>query len=312
MKKLQLFSILCLSMTFGLSACDDKDDGGSTGQASGTTDPTGGEEDPTGAEEDPTGAEEDPTGAEEDPSGAEEDGFFVDAGDSGGVDCGTECDPWAQDCPDGEKCTPRVCAPGATAWDYDACVPVAGEGQPGDECQQVGDGPHEDDCGSGAMCWNYDEEGVGICTALCIGSAEAPECADNNTNCVIANQGVLPLCLPKCDPLEQDCENGDLCIPSFTEEEFLCVLDSSGEMAPYGTGCEYANSCNAGLICATTEFVGEASCGASSGCCSPFCDLSDPGFECPGAALGQECVQWFEDSEVYPDIGVCLIPEEGG
>ena len=160
------------------------------------------------------------------------------------------------------------------------------------------------------MCWDFDEEGIGTCIAFCVGSSEDPSCEDEKTYCVVSGSAILPICLPTCDPLEQDCPGNDLCIPSFTEDKFGCVLNSSGDMAPYGTPCEYANACNKGLVCIGTEYVGEESCGASSGCCSPFCDLSDANYECPGAALGQICEPWFEEEVPgYENVGACIIPE---
>src|SRR5262245_45731356 len=43
-----------------------------------------------------------------------------------------ECDPFAQDCPEGEKCV----AYGSTGGELDAnkCVPITGSGMPGDPC----------------------------------------------------------------------------------------------------------------------------------------------------------------------------------
>ena len=249
---------------------------------------------------------EDSSGGGEDPSGGEEESSFPDVPEEE-RGCGVECDPWAQDCPEGQKCTPMVCEPGMTD-SHHFCVP-AGDAQPGEECQQVGEnGPHEDDCAKGSMCWDYDEEGIGTCIAFCVGSPDEPSCEDEKTACVVTGSGSLPICVPTCDPLEQDCSNGDLCIQSFSEDKFICVLNSSGDMAPYGTPCMFANACNKGLYCIGTEYVGEESCGASDSCCSPFCDVTDP--KCPGSE--QICEPWFEEEVPgYENVGICIIPEGG-
>ena len=120
---------------------------------------------------------------------------------------------------------------------------------------------------------------------------------------------MLILCLPNCDPLLQDCNDGEACYP--TNDAFSCVPDAGGENGLYAEPCEFLNVCDPGLFCAVADGVPD--CQGSNGCCSPFCDLSDPeaSASCPGAAGGQECVAWYEENQAppgYENVGACLIP----
>jgi hypothetical protein len=109
--------------------------------------------------------------------------------------------------------------------------------------------------------------------------------------------------------LLQDCNEGEACYP--TGDAFSCVPDAGGEMGAYGDNCEYLNVCDMGLFCAVPDGVPD--CEGSLGCCSSFCDLTDPDASaaCPGAAGGQECVAWYEEGNAppgYDAVGACLIP----
>lgn len=224
--------------------------------------------------------------------------------------CGASCDIWnPNDCDDGQKCTAVGCEVGTTAWDANVCRDIQGNKQLGDECQYLGTGiDGNDDCDAGMMCWNQDADtGLGLCVAFCTGTPAAPNCASPNL-CVIANDGVLPICLPQCDPLVQDCDNGDLCVPDFQENGFVCVLDASGGMAPYGSPCMFANGCNPGLICIAADAVPEPDCNQSTGCCSPMCDMNEAN-TCPGQ--GQECQALYQPGAAPPgfdNMGVCAVP----
>jgi hypothetical protein len=217
-----------------------------------------------------------------------------------------ECDPWAQDCPTGEKCAPWV-NNGGDSWNALRCVPVdVNSGEPGDGCTAEGLGASGfDTCALGAMCWNVDEAGAGVCVAFCDGSPDNASCSDVSTTCVIANDGVLNLCLPVCDPLLQDCGGNQACYP--VGDSFACGPDVSGEMGLFGEPCAAINVCDAGLWCAAAAAV--PGCAGAEACCTSFCDL-DEGAACPG--VGQECVAWFDVGEAPPGaeaLGACVIPE---
>ncbi len=232
--------------------------------------------------------------------------FICETGDPTGPP--PDCDLWAQDCPDGEKCMPWA-NDGGNSWNSARCSPVDdAPGQDGDECTVEGSGVSGiDSCGIGLMCWNVNEENNGTCVPFCGGSEANPTCDDPDTNCVIANDGFLILCLPNCDPLLQDCNEGEACYP--INDGFACAPDASGTAGLFGDACEFINACDAGLFCANAEAVPD--CQGSQGCCSTFCDLSaaDPNAACEGA--GQECVTWYEEGQSPPgseDIGACAIP----
>jgi hypothetical protein len=238
----------------------------------------------TTAPDDPTGdPTEDPTG---DPTGP----------------VGEECDVFLQDCPDGQKCNPW--ANDGNAWNANGCFPVDDNpGQVGDECLVEGSSASGiDSCAIGSMCWGVDPETLtGTCVALCGGSPDEPVCTSPPTTCAILNGGVLPVCLPVCDPLLQDCADGEGCHP--IEQVFQCVPDASGEAGAFGDACNFIGVCDPGLMCADNVpsipgcFEGEA------GCCVPYCDLSAP--SCPGDLT---CAPFYDEGLAPPgfeNVGLC-------
>lgn len=222
----------------------------------------------------------------------------------GDVPKGGECDQWAQDCDDGEKCS-AYADDGSNAWNNTKCVAVMDDpGVPGDVCTVEGSGVSGvDSCEKGAMCWDVDvDTGLGHCIALCTGTPEAPVC-DAGFECAIAND-VLNLCLPVCDPLAQDCVGDDVCIPNV--DKFVCVLDASGDEGQTFDPCEYGNACDPGLLCLDPSAASECDA-AAGGCCLPFCDLTAP--DCPG--VGQDCEAFYTQGTAppgYEAIGFCALP----
>ena len=232
--------------------------------------------------------------------------------DGGGVSF--ECDLFAQDCPAGEKCMPWA-NDGGSSWNATRCSPInENPGQPGDECTVEGDGTSGlDDCDLGSMCWDVDPEtNIGTCVAMCTGDESNPICEDPDTSCAIANDGAIVLCLPACDPILQDCADGQACYP--IQDAWSCAPDASGETGVYGDPCEFINVCDPGLICLGAAAVpaGEA-CEGAAGCCTEVCDLTDPAgdMQCSGAAGGQACEPWYEEGSAppgYEDVGACSLP----
>jgi len=212
-----------------------------------------------------------------------------------------ECDPFAQDCPDGQKCAPWTDGPGS--WRATKCVPV-GDKLPGEACTAEGGGQSGlDDCVEGAFCWEVGQGNVGTCVGLCGGSFDNRTCPADQ-GCLAFNPDALFLCALQCDPLMQDCPGDDLCL--FASEDFLCVLDISSDTGAANDPCEYLNGCDAGLVCALTETVSEACDENAFSCCTPFCAVPDGA--CPNP--DQVCMPWFEMGEADPgdeDIGVCAI-----
>ena len=317
MKKAWIFSSLAALACGGL-ACDPKDDGpegqvgGSTGDAVETAGPTNDTDlspiDPT-VDTDPGDGSSSTTMEPEDDTEPECSflGCPTDTDDPIGDPA---CDLWAQDCAGGEKCNPWA-NDGGSSWNDARCVPLdSNPGQSGDACTVQGSGVSGlDSCDVGSMCWNVDEENNGTCVSLCQGSQNTPTCDNPADECIIANDGALPLCLPQCDPL-LGCPDGEGCYPA--DAGFVCVPDASGpDLGAYGDACEYTNACDPGLFCATAASV--PGCDGAN-CCTNYCDLSDaePSADCGGVGGGQECVSAFEEGQALPgleDVGVCAIPD---
>ena len=222
-----------------------------------------------------------------------------------------ECDLFAQDCETGSKCMPWA-NDGGPAWNSTRCSPLsASPGQAGDECMVEGSGVSGvDNCDIGLMCWNVDENGMGVCEDMCTGSAENPICEDPGDACSIANNGAIVLCLAACDPLIQDCEvENEVCYP--INEEWVCAPDASGDTGVYADPCEFINACDAGLVClGAAAFTG---CEGATGCCSSVCDVEDPDSdaECTALDAGQTCEPWYTEGNAppgYETVGVCAVP----
>lgn len=233
---------------------------------------------------------------------------FIEDPDGGGV--AFECDLFAQDCPEGEKCMPWANDGGT--WNATRCSPIMeNPGQPGDECTVEGNSATGiDSCDIAMQCWDVDPKtNTGVCVAMCTGDESNPICEDPDTTCSIANDGAIVLCLPVCDPIIQDCVDGQACYP--IAEDWVCGPDASGEMGVYGDPCEFINVCDPGLICDIPEAT--PGCVGALGCCTEVCDLTDPAgnAQCQGEAQGQECIPWYPPEATppgYEDVGTCTIP----
>lgn len=220
--------------------------------------------------------------------------------------CESPCDAdTLEGCVEGQKCVPMECF-SSSVWDVYGCIDIMGNDQLDEPCQIYGEAyAGADSCDEGLICLG--NEGSGTCHALCLGTLDdldALECPPGS-QCVITSNGVQRICIPACNPLLEDCAEGSLCVPSTSDQTFVCVLDASGGTAPYGTACSYVNTCNSGLACIDASAVPEASCEGQPGCCSPFCDLDGPA-ACPGA--GQTCQAWFaEPVPGLENVGVCAL-----
>lgn len=220
---------------------------------------------------------------------------------------GVECDPYEQDCPDGEKCN-AWSDDGGGAWNALGCFPVdPAPGQPGDPCTVEGGGTSGiDSCDVGSMCWDVEEDSDnGTCVAMCEGSAVEPTCSVPETSCVISNGGILNLCLPNCDLLLQDCPNeGEACY--VVGENAVCAPDASDDGGGAGDECAFINACDPGLTCIVPDAYGPGCNPVATACCSPWCDLDAPA-PCP--ELGQTCLPFFEEDPPpgLENLGVCGV-----
>jgi hypothetical protein len=167
----------------------------------------------------------------------------------------------------------------------------------------------QDDCGVGAMCWYLDERGLaGICVPLCKGRPEEPCCEDESRACVGTEQYVPALCVERCNPLLQDCTELEFACTVLLDEMTLACepVMNTGTGIP-GDACTVSLDCEPGLACRSAAEL--ASCSGSA-CCTPFCDTTLPN-NCPDAAVGQECLPWYEPGtapEGYENVGVCTCP----
>lgn len=192
--------------------------------------------------------------------------------EGGGAGSLAECDVWAQDCCAGDKCVAWA-NDGGTVWNATRCVPVSPEpNAPGEPCMVEGSGVSGiDDCDATSFCWAVDPRTlVGECVALCQGSEDVPVCRPG-TDCFVANEGVLTLCLDRCDPLAPDCGAGQACV--WHDGLPRCFPSVSVPEIGPGDPCDGHSACGEGLHCVSAaSFPG---CMGAS-CCSPYCDLLDP------------------------------------
>jgi hypothetical protein len=230
---------------------------------------------------------------------------FICPADLGGG--GNECDIFEQNCPEGQKCN-AWSSDGDNSWDATKCVPVDADPDPiGAPCTVEGSGVSGvDSCVKGAMCWGVDvDTGMGTCIEQCTCSIDNPICAVTpNSSCTIANEGVIVLCLPSCDPLNPgSCSDGDVCIGNPGDPNtFICVVDASGDGGGLLEPCEFVNACDSTLLCGSPELLPGCDVQAA-GCCVPFCDIG--AIDCP---QGADCLPWFEEGQApkcFEHIGVC-------
>jgi len=216
-----------------------------------------------------------------------------------------ECSTYEEGCPEGQKCMPYA-NDGGSSWNALKCVDVTGENGHGDPCLVEGSGVSgNDDCELHAMCWDVDPmTNEGTCVAFCDGNSESPTCEPGDTTCVIANEGNLNLCLPNCNPLIQDCPEGQACYP-INGGTTCAPISVPPEEGLEGAPCEFVNACQKGLMCLDSSLY-PGGCDGAGGCCSGLCDLSAPDCTVPMT----ECIPIFENpSPEQMDYGVCAVPE---
>jgi len=207
------------------------------------------------------------------------------------------CDAFLQDCPDGEKCVPYVSDGGS--FNALRCVPVVGDQAVGETCHYDGPVQATDDCDELGYCW-YVEGDSGVCLALCLGSPETPECPPS-TSCSITGDGVVNLCIPRCDPLAQDCAEGMGCY--WNSNEFQCALE--GEDKLVGEACQFINSCDPGLICLDGGLLPECE---SESCCTAYCDLEQGDGPCAEVLPGTVCAAFLNPAPPeLATVGVCIL-----
>jgi hypothetical protein len=214
-----------------------------------------------------------------------------------------ECNEFAQDCPEGEKCVPYVQNGGL--WDANKCVAVTGDGQPGEPCVWGGPVEATDDCDETSMCFDVmqvDGQWFGTCHAFCTGTPDNPECPEDGT-CLVDSNGYMAVCVQGCSPLLQDCNPEFGCY--WDGVGFVCAANPTGLAT--GEPCDFVNDCAPGHLCTPDEAL--PSCEGAS-CCTPFCDL-EVGDEHCQTLPGTSCVPFFAEGEELPGyelVGVCTLP----
>ena len=242
-----------------------------------------------------TGTDESSSGFMTDPSVG-----FIYGGPTGGP-VTIECSVWDQDCWEGEKCSAWA-NDGGDQWNATRCSELAATpAEVGEPCRFEGSPVSGvDECDASSMCFFGDwKTNEGICVERCVGSENTPVCDDPTMTCAISHEGTLNLCLPKCDPLLGDCEDGAVC--AAINAGFQCFPDHTADTGTYGDACEYFNDCDSGFACLGGDFV--AGC-TDERCCGTLCDLNDPTCD-----AGEECLPWYQDGPAPPDldhVGVCL------
>ncbi|MCR9164955.1 MAG: hypothetical protein NXI35_30020 [bacterium] len=209
---------------------------------------------------------------------------------SNGLDCGC-----------GYRCTHYVPGgdSGVSPWDNSGCFPIHPEPVGiGDPCEHQGD-PWSgyDNCPAGSMCEDINRDGVGTCVEFCEPYTDDFECSDPDAVPWIGCQACSCICKSSCDPLGDDCAEGEACY----------ILNNMGHCAPIhpdpgglGDECEFPNACNPGLGCHYYD-------GCGPGCCTQYCEVAAP--DCPEGTVCESL--WEPDVEVATAIeglGIC-VPE---
>jgi hypothetical protein len=198
------------------------------------------------------------------------------------------CDPVAQDCPAGLKCS---LIPGASAGEpaEPGCVEDTGDLGPMQSCTPATP-TIPDACERGLVCRGETDP---HCLEFC--ASDPTDTCGPGTICAfdVDLDGDLfvdvQFCALECDPLAQDCpDSSTACYPS--RRGTVCAPEGAGDV-PVGEGgyCPYANACAEGLGCFGS---------GSDWSCYRLCDPYDG---VPGCGSGQSCVR--VENEVW---GICL------
>jgi hypothetical protein len=208
----------------------------------------------------------------------------------------TNCDPLAQDCPEGEKCVPFASSGGT--YDDNKCVPITGSQMPGEPCTSGGRVEAQDDCDGESMCWAVQGDlSMGTCYAFCEPGYVCPE----GQGCLVANEGVVNLCHDSCRPHHpEDCKAGAVC--TWANEQYLC-LENIETLEP-NAPCMEGETCAPGQACVPASDLDAC---MSASCCTDLCDTAEPD-PCPAPLT---CQPWFEQGQApagLETMGSCRLP----
>jgi hypothetical protein len=225
-----------------------------------------------------------------------------------------ECLLWdLEACGDGQKCMPWSDTPDRIPDAYRCCA-AEGNDVVDDLCTiSEYDGSCLDSCVNGTMCVLDDPDNLsGVCRPFC--NPSSPTCGSDET-CKAFFEALpavpnVPMCMPKCDPLTQDCvQSSWKCIPDTPtpagQSGFICVPPPPGNEKQLFDACALANDCAAGLVCLTADRV--PNCEFNS-CCSAFCSLSEGHSTCQDLHPDMQCIDWMSSDPQWQDVGACGVP----
>ena len=268
------------------------DDGGDD-DASGADDRSADSGGPAATDGDATESDTDEDGAGGDDENASgDDGGALVPDDPDAPSGQTECSTWHQDCPAGTKCVPWASSGGT--WDATKCVVVLGDDKSGEPCFSDGSVEGTDTCDASGVCWDVGDSGeglVGVCRSFCDGTPRAPSC-ERGLTCSVTNEGAITLCVPSCDPLQQDCGPGSGCY--LVNDVFACMFTTSN--LGVGQACGFINDCAPGLYCASGLVIPNC---PGTGCCTPLCGVNGSASQC-SAIPNTSCVTLG-----VGDVGAC-------
>jgi len=164
-----------------------------------------------------------------------------------------------------------------------------------------------DDCDVTAMCWGVDPVMLeGECVAFCSGSADDPVCEDPATSCFIGFDGLVPVCVPRCQPLAPTCAPDHACVHNVENDaapDFVCVPDPLVTGTAYGDDCSDGVLCDDGLVCRSATHVPGCEGGR---CCTTLGLLSAPP-ACPDAT--QTCIPLYDGEAPvgFEDLCFCGV-----
>lgn len=195
-------------------------------------------------------------------------------GDVGGGDVAPNCTYFPDDCPEGESCYPAAQSGGERR-----CLEPRGEKSQGASCGGLRE------CGADLRC--YDQ----ACRAICDpdGTGDEFDC-DSGASCLpleVAGRTVgFGVCIPECTMFpEDDCPEGENCY----------VFSNGRQCAPYDTGAEAGDECDASQDC-NADQICVSSAEDEPSRCRPKCDQN----------AGEDC----ESGECRPlqnlEFGACF------
>jgi hypothetical protein len=195
------------------------------------------------------------------------------------ADLGVACDPVAQNCATGQKCS--LIASGSTL--VPRCVPdgTVGEGQ---SCTVSPVGQRQDNCLKGLLCVTETTPSVDastmVCAKFCGSDSECTMTATGLCDLGVANtvpQATVCEYPQTCNPFSPSCPAGQSCYLNTVKMTGYCF--NTGSIAT-GQSCTFANDCVTGDICEG------ALDGGTQGTCRELCARNNDGGgpTCSGSA----------------------------